>query len=328
MLKLPVLTMPSSRLQPSERVYWKYRSASSTAWALMAFSALAQMSFVQAKRALATRDLAVAKRSMVGSREIMVVIVETDQDPCPDPTADRKRCRSNASGPSWAFQRWRMSLSKCRIVQIGPSPCASACANRSLGQAAQALGRTSTSSAAVHGQARVFGQQSDMGSGLKITRSRPVACGPSRSSFDHWRPQSPTRCTAGSSPKRSAKAMASAAPTKFTAASKLLTNLVRAPSPARTPTRNTCWLKAFKRFWLRCHTGIRTSHHQTHAAPSLARTGPPDMGASMQVHAMLAPTARLGLHCLRPQSGAQHHRWPGSTVLGQRHHHPTSTASV
>ena len=29
MLKLPLLTMPSSRLQPSLRVYWKYRSASS-----------------------------------------------------------------------------------------------------------------------------------------------------------------------------------------------------------------------------------------------------------------------------------------------------------
>ena len=27
MLKLPALTMPSSRLQPSERTYWKYRSA-------------------------------------------------------------------------------------------------------------------------------------------------------------------------------------------------------------------------------------------------------------------------------------------------------------
>jgi hypothetical protein len=27
MLKLPDLTMPSSRLQASERLYWKYRSA-------------------------------------------------------------------------------------------------------------------------------------------------------------------------------------------------------------------------------------------------------------------------------------------------------------
>ena len=27
MLKLPDLTMPSSRFQPSDRVYWKYRSA-------------------------------------------------------------------------------------------------------------------------------------------------------------------------------------------------------------------------------------------------------------------------------------------------------------
>ena len=33
MLKEPVFTMPSSRLQPSLRVYWKYRSASSTWWA-------------------------------------------------------------------------------------------------------------------------------------------------------------------------------------------------------------------------------------------------------------------------------------------------------
>ena len=30
MEKLPDLTMPSSRLQPSARVYWKYRSAYST----------------------------------------------------------------------------------------------------------------------------------------------------------------------------------------------------------------------------------------------------------------------------------------------------------
>ena len=38
MLKEPVLTMPSSRLQPSERVYWKYRSASSTLFVVIAAS--------------------------------------------------------------------------------------------------------------------------------------------------------------------------------------------------------------------------------------------------------------------------------------------------
>jgi len=49
MLKEPVLTMPSSRLQPSERVYWKYRSASSTWCALISFERTGQMGFIQAK---------------------------------------------------------------------------------------------------------------------------------------------------------------------------------------------------------------------------------------------------------------------------------------
>jgi hypothetical protein len=73
MLKLPVLTMPSSKLQPSERVYWKYKSASSTLCALMADSALDR--WVSSKpKGSSKRDLAVAKRSMVGSREIMLTL--------------------------------------------------------------------------------------------------------------------------------------------------------------------------------------------------------------------------------------------------------------
>ena len=85
----------------------------------------------------------------------------------------------------------------------------------------------------------------------------------------------------GSRPRRSANAIASAAPTKLTAASKLFTSLVRAPSPARVPTRNTFWLKASSRFWLRAHS---TSEQATIKLmlPSWARKGPPDMGASMQ----------------------------------------------
>ena len=44
---------------------------------------------------------------------------------------------------------------------------------------------------------------------------------------------------AGSRPTRSASASASAAPARLIGASRLLTSLVRAPSPARSPSRNT-----------------------------------------------------------------------------------------
>ena len=70
MLKLPVLTMPSSKLQPSERVYWKYRSASSTRWALISASARQRWDSSKPK-GVRSRDLAVARRSRVGSRAII-----------------------------------------------------------------------------------------------------------------------------------------------------------------------------------------------------------------------------------------------------------------
>jgi hypothetical protein len=70
MLKEPVLTMPSSRLQPSERVYWKYRSASSTLFVVIAASARVRCDSFRPKGA-SSRDWAVARRSRVGSREII-----------------------------------------------------------------------------------------------------------------------------------------------------------------------------------------------------------------------------------------------------------------
>jgi hypothetical protein len=52
-------------------VYWKYKSASSTLWALMALKALAK--WVSSKpKGSSNKDLAVARRSSVGSREIML----------------------------------------------------------------------------------------------------------------------------------------------------------------------------------------------------------------------------------------------------------------
>ena len=70
MLKEPVFTMPSSKLQPSARVYWKYKSASSTLCALMAESVWIKSDSSKPKGSNKRRR-ATSKRSMVGSREII-----------------------------------------------------------------------------------------------------------------------------------------------------------------------------------------------------------------------------------------------------------------
>ena len=80
-------------------------------------------------------------------------------------------------------------------------------------------------------------------------------------------------------PRCSDKAMISAAPTKLMPAKRLLTSLVRAPSPTRVPIRNTWLDKALRSFsWL-----TKTESSQATIkliVPASARTGPPDMGAS------------------------------------------------
>src|SRR5665213_2763423 len=70
MPKLPLLTMPSSRLQPSLRVYWKYRSASSMRCVEMLASAAASVASLRPKGS-SSNDRAMTRRSIVGSREIM-----------------------------------------------------------------------------------------------------------------------------------------------------------------------------------------------------------------------------------------------------------------
>jgi hypothetical protein len=65
-LKLPVLTIPSSKLQPSERVYWKYKSASSTLCALISFKAFAKCDSVK-PNGVSSSFLAMAMRCSVGS---------------------------------------------------------------------------------------------------------------------------------------------------------------------------------------------------------------------------------------------------------------------
>jgi len=71
MLKLPLLTMPSSRLQPSWRVIWKYRSASSTRCSPDGGQGLAHLGVVEANGSI-SNCRAMARRSRVGSREIIV----------------------------------------------------------------------------------------------------------------------------------------------------------------------------------------------------------------------------------------------------------------
>src|SRR6218665_32919 len=67
MLKEPVLTMPSSRLQPSLRVYWKYRSASSTRWLRISASARARWPSSSPK-GVSSRARATSMRSLVAAR--------------------------------------------------------------------------------------------------------------------------------------------------------------------------------------------------------------------------------------------------------------------
>ena len=93
------------------------------------------------------------------------------------------------------------------------------------------------------------------------------AGGRSRSSSGRWTARSRPACARRSSPSRCAIASASAAPARLMPASRLLTSLVRAPSPGRVPMRNTLRAEGFEqRSRLALELGIRARHHQAHAA--------------------------------------------------------------
>ena len=85
---------------------------------------------------------------------------------------------------------------------------------------------------------------------------------------------------ATSSPIFRAITSTSAAPTRLMPAAKLLTSLVRAPSPTRSLTRNTLLDSAsISARWRSNTMGSQATIRLM--LPSAARTGPPDMGASI-----------------------------------------------
>ena len=85
---------------------------------------------------------------------------------------------------------------------------------------------------------------------------------------------------APSSPRRRASARASAAPARLMAASRLLTSLVRAPSPTRSPMRTRrCASVRSSASW-RANTASAQATIRL-IVPSSARAGPPLIGASI-----------------------------------------------
>ena len=111
-----------------------------------------------------------------------------------------------------------------------------------------------------------------------------------------------------SSPARSASASASAAPARLTAASRLLTSLVRAPSPTRRPMRNTGddQRVAAGRCMALEH-GIVARPPSGSSCPSRARAGPPDIGASMQSTPTRGQARGNALDVVRRDGRAQQH---------------------
>jgi hypothetical protein len=89
-----------------------------------------------------------------------------------------------------------------------------------------------------------------------------------------------------------------------------LTSFVRAPSPARVPTRNTFDDSASISARWRSYTGSGQANHQAHAAVA-ARAGPPDIGASMQSRPS-APSRSANPRCSPAPASAQHHARSGS----------------
>ena len=79
---------------------------------------------------------------------------------------------------------------------------------------------------------------------------------------------------------RSAKAIASAAPARLIAASRLLTSFARAPSPGLLPMRNTGSASDSSRPRWRSNTASAQATIRL-IVPARARVGPPDIGASM-----------------------------------------------
>ncbi len=86
---------------------------------------------------------------------------------------------------------------------------------------------------------------------------------------------------AGSSPRCCASASASAAPARLMAASRLLTSLVRAPSPGVVPMRNSR-VDRSRSSGCQCSKTASAQATIRLIVPSRARGGPPDIGASMQ----------------------------------------------
>ena len=76
---------------------------------------------------------------------------------------------------------------------------------------------------------------------------------------------------AGSRPTRSASASASAAPARLIAASRLLTSLVRAPSPARSPRRNTGSASVAEQRGVALEDRVAAGDHQAHRSGARPR---------------------------------------------------------
>ena len=126
----------------------------------------------------------------------------------------------------------------------------------------------------VQGQARILGQQRHLGMHRRVAGQRaaqPVAADPALPArlLDHrqrGRRVQPSRC---------ASASASAAPARLMAASRLLTSLVRAPSPGRVPIRNSRFDRSPSSALPALEDGVGAGHHQAHRAVAGAQPGRP-----------------------------------------------------
>ena len=157
-------------------------------------------------------------------------------------------------------------------------------------------------------------------------RRRARRSGPSRSRLCPLDCSTTDSVRAGSRPRPAASDIASAAPARLIAASRLLTSFVRAPSPMPVPTRKTPAASVRSRG---CQRSKTASAHATIRliVPARARAGPPDIGASIVTMPRSAKRAAQSSTSAAAIVGAQHDGRAGA-VAAQAARPPASNSTA